>query len=449
MANIELRKSFLGESLVGHIDAEPALSWSDHRALLDASRASQQVAEQTTAIRRRLESVDLNVTAVGRAVATMEYELGFRLENVANVLGRQVAVLEDIALALRTPAKTRAAERLVDVAELLRRKRWKRALAISQAAIDDDPNNPAGFLAAGWAQMGLRDLESAREVFIEASDASDGLQRSGRGRQAARLTFAVDDAQAAIEMLDRYTITSSPSLPDIPRWEGGRTIKLVNAWWEQQRELGAVHYDRAVYLAATDDLTESALELQDAGAISPKFFAMATTDTQLLKHDELAEPVISKLADALREQQWIIASQAERARTLSNQIAEFDRDHQELPNSRQLTEYLDDALINVCPRDPPRLRLDELFLRHLEEVVRSFDDQEANELQCIIQEEALAFAAKMPSYIARPAPERMVDIDGKRIQIWEVEQPRSGFMRTPRVWLISTDGSKATVTQLH
>ena len=82
MANIELRKSFLGEGLVGHIDAEPGLSWSDHRALLDMSRASAQVAEQTTAIRRSLESVDLNVTAVGRAVVSMEYQLGLRFEHV-------------------------------------------------------------------------------------------------------------------------------------------------------------------------------------------------------------------------------------------------------------------------------------------------------------------------------------------------------------------------------
>jgi len=389
MANIELRKSFLGESLVGHIDAEPGLSWSDHRALLDASRASQQVAAQTAAIRQRLESVDLNVMAVGRAVAAMEYELGFHLEKIANVLDRQVAVLEDIALTLRTPAKTRAAERLVDVAELLRRKRWKRALAISQVAIDDDPNNPAGFVAAAWAQMGLGDLESAREVFIEAADASDGLQRSGNGRQAARLTLAVDDAQAALQTLDRYALTSSPSLPDISRWEGAHTIKLVNAWWVQQRELGAVHYDRAVYLAATGDLSESALELQDAGSISPTFFAMATTDTQLLKHDELAEPAISKLADALREQQGRIMSQAGHARALSNQIAELDGDHHELSNSRQLIQYLDDALVEVRPIDPPRLRLDELLLRHLEEVARSLDDQDTNEMQQIIEDAAL------------------------------------------------------------
>ena len=448
MADIELRRSFLGETLVGHINAEPALSWSDHRALLDASRSSQKTAEQTVAIRRRLESVDLNVAAVGQAVAAMEHELGFRLENVANELGRQVAVLEDIALALRTPAKTRAAERLVDVAELLRRKRWKRALAISQAAIDDDPNNPAGFLAAAWAQMGLGDLKSAREVFIEAADASDGLRRSCSGRQAARLTFALDDAQAAIEMLDRYAITSSPPPPDIPQWEGERTVKLVNSWSEQQNELGAVHYDRAVYLAATGDLAESALELQDAGTINPTFFAMATTDTQLLKHDELTEPTTSKLADALREQQETIARQAERARTFSNLVAEFDREHKELHNCRQLTEYLDDALINVYPRDPSRLRLDELFLRHLEEISHLLEDQESNELQGIIQEKALALAEKMPGYTVRPSRDRTVDIDGKQIQMWEVEQPRSGFMRTARVWLISTDGIKAIVTQL-
>jgi tetratricopeptide (TPR) repeat protein len=449
MADIELRKSFLGGSIVGHIDTAPGLSWSDHHALLDASRASQQVAAQTTAIRQRLESVDLNVVAVGRAVAAMEYELGFRLENVAKILGRQVAILEDIALALRTPAKTRAAERLVDVAELLRRERWKRALAISQAAIDDDPNNPAGFLAAAWAQMGLGDLESAQEVFIEAADASDGVQRSGSGRQAARLTFAVEHAQAALEMLDRYAITSSPSLPEIPQWEGAHTIKLVNTWWEQQRELAAVHYDRAVYLAATGDLPESALELQEAGAISPVFFAMATTDTQLLKHDELAEPAVSKLADALREQQESIASQAERARALSDEIAEFDGGHLELSTCRQLIEYLDEALVDVYPRDPPRLRLNELLLRHLGEVVRSLEDEDATELQQIIEDAALTLAAKAPDCMARPSFKRTVTVDGQRLQVWEVEQPRHGLMRTSRIWLISTDGVEATVIQLH
>jgi len=449
MANIELRKSFLGEGLVGHIDAEPGLSWSDHRALLDTSRASQQVAEQTTAIRRSLESVDLNVTAVGRAVVSMEYQLGLRLEHVANVLGRQVAVLDDIALALRTPAKTRAAERLVDVAELLRRKRWKRALAISQAAIDDDPNNPAGFLAGAWAHMGLGDLESAREAFSEAAEASDGPQRSAGGRQAARLTFALDDAQAALHMLDRYALTSSPPLPDISLWEGAHTIKLVDAWWVQQCELGSVHYDRAVYLAATSDLSESALELQDAGAISPRFLAMAAIDTQLLEHDALVKPAIAKLADALREQQVIIASQAKRARALSSQIAELDGNHQELSNCRQLIEYLDDALVDVCPRDPPRLRLDELFLCHLEEVARSLADQEIAELQQIVEEAALTLAEKAPGCMAHPSPDRTVSINGQRVQMWEVEQPRYGLMRTSRVWLISTDGIEATVTQIN
>jgi hypothetical protein len=275
------------------------------------------------------------------------------------------------------------------------------------------------------------------------------VQRSGSGRQAARLTFAVDDAQAALEMLDRYAITSSPSLPDIPRWEGTHTVKVVNAWWEQQRELGAVHYDRAVYLAATGDLAESTLELHDAGSISPKFFLMATTDMQLLMDDELAAPVLAKLGDALRDQQEIIASQAERARALPNQIAEFDSDHQEISNCRHLVEYVDHALVDVCPRDPPRLRLDELLLRHLEEVVRLLYDQDASELQYIIEEKALALAAKSPGFMARPSLKRTVSANRNNLQVWEVEQPRSGFMRTPRIWLISTDGIEATVTQLH
>jgi hypothetical protein len=170
---------------------------------------------------------------------------------------------------------------------------------------------------------------------------------------------------------------------------------------------------------------------------------------QLLKHDELVEPAISKLADALREQQGIIASQAERARSLSNQIAEFDDDHPEVSNSRQLMKYLDDALIDVRPGDPPRLRLDELLLRHLEEVARSLDEQDTNELQQLIEDAALVLAAKAPDCMAHPSPDRTVTIDGKCLQMWEVEQPRYGLMRTSRVWLISTDGIEVTVTQLH
>jgi tetratricopeptide (TPR) repeat protein len=449
VTNIELHKSFLGEGLVGNIDSEPGLSWSDHRALADAAQASRQMAQETSAIRQRLESVSLGVAAVGQAIAAMEYELGFRLQTIANILEEQLNVLESIAQALRTPAKTRAAERLVDVAELLRRGRWERALAISRAAIEDDPNNPAGFLAAGWAHMGLSDLDQAREAFIEAADASDGAQRSSAGRQAARLTLALQDAQTALSALDRYGVTSAPRWSDCLRWEGAQTPTLVEQWWEQQRELGAVHYDRAVYLAANEALEESALELEKAGGIDPRFFAMSLADTQLAEHDRLVALAASKLSSALFEQRATVDRQIERLRTLADQIVDLNPRHTDLQYARKLIDELAGTLGNDSLRNPPQLLLDDLFVEHLRDVVHELESEEVQELQAGIKQEALALADRLSGCVARPAPSRTVEVSKMRLQVWEVEKPRSGFMRTSRVWLISTDGIETNIIKLR
>jgi hypothetical protein len=60
-------------------------------------------------------------------------------------------------------------------------------------AIGDDPNNAAGFVAAGWAAIGLGRGNRARELFLEAAEASDGDERDTALRQAARITFALED----------------------------------------------------------------------------------------------------------------------------------------------------------------------------------------------------------------------------------------------------------------
>ena len=445
MANIELRKSFLGDRVVGRVDS-PGLSWSDHQVLTDAARASRSIALETSAIRQRLESVNLSVAAVGQAVMAMEYELGFRLQAVADVLAQQLTVLQSIEQALRTPAKTRAAERLVDVGELLRRQRWQRALAVAESAIEDDPNNPAGFLAAGWAQMGLGDLQRARDAFVEAADASDGPARSAAGRQASRLALALQDRQTALAGLDRYGVTSAPAWPENMGWAGIRTAAVVGDWWEQQLELAAVHYDRAVYLASTDT-RESALELEDAGAIDPRSYALALADRLLAEHSQLIDLAAERLRSAIAEQKATIEAHLRRVQRVLERIADFDTQLAEIEYADKLQVELGKALADETIHNPSQIRLNSLFLDHIEQVVAKLEADEAIDLQRIIEEDAKALAAKHTGQIARPSPEETVTVYGVRLRVWEVEQPRSGLMRVPRVWLVSTDGMKTIITR--
>lgn len=113
------------------------------------------------------------------------------------LLDRQVDLLADIAQSLRTPARVRAAERLSSVGELLRRKRYDRALAAAVRAVEDDPNNPAGFIAAGWAHIGLQ-AELLSPVLSDLQQALDRLgafetEVVGRALHASQLERAVLD----------------------------------------------------------------------------------------------------------------------------------------------------------------------------------------------------------------------------------------------------------------
>jgi tetratricopeptide (TPR) repeat protein len=445
VANIELRKSFLGDRVVGHIDS-PGLSWSDHHALSDAARASHSVAMESSAIRQRLESVNLSVAAVGRAVMAMEYQLGFRLQAVADALAQQLTVLQSIEQSLKTPAKTRAAERLDDVGELLRRQRWQRALAVAESAIEDDPNNPAGFLAAGWAQMGLGDLQGAKDAFVEAADASDGVARSAAGRQASRLALALQDSQTALASLDRYGVTSASVWPEHIRWEGARTAAVVHDWWEQRLELAAVHYDRAVYLASTDT-RESALELEDAGAIDPRSYALALADKLLGEHPQLIGLAVEKLESAVVEQKATFEAHLTSVQRALERRVDFESQPPEFEHAGKLGRELAEALANETIHDPSWIRLNSLFLDRLERVVAKLDADEAIDLQRIIEEDARSLAAKHPGRIARPSPDGTVTVYGVTLRTWVVEQPRSGLMRVSRIWLVSTDGMESTITR--
>jgi tetratricopeptide (TPR) repeat protein len=296
VASIELRKRFFGEGVVGSIDlpSAPTLSWSEHRALLDSSA-------ELRSVRNRLEDLGMDVRSVARAIDVLEGELGFRLDQQSLLLDRQVDLLADIAQSLRTPARVRAAERLSSVGELLRRKRYERAVAAAEEAIEDDPNNPAGFIAAAWAQIGLEHLDEARILFTEAAQASDGDARSVAGRQAARLALALEGPQAALALLEG---------------EAGSAQSVT--------ERSAVAYDRAVYLAELGDTTAAQASLLDAGRDEPCFLFAALADPLLASHTVVIEAASEELKVRQRAVAPHIARYDELIRGLAELVARLE-----------------------------------------------------------------------------------------------------------------------------
>src|SRR5580698_8999820 len=107
-----------------------SLNWSQ-QALLEKSAAArpQGPVIDTGRICLTLESVSQNVAEVVRAIDWLVADLDLRLDAQAELLNRQVDLLAEIAHTLRSPARTRAAERLSDAAELLRHHRNERALS--------------------------------------------------------------------------------------------------------------------------------------------------------------------------------------------------------------------------------------------------------------------------------------------------------------------------------
>ncbi len=91
-----------------------------------------------------LAQLRYEVQDVTMAVEDLTREIGLQLQDQTQLMTRQVELLQQIAETLRTPARTRAAERISNAGELLSRERYERALTVASQAIDDDPNNPAG-----------------------------------------------------------------------------------------------------------------------------------------------------------------------------------------------------------------------------------------------------------------------------------------------------------------
>jgi tetratricopeptide (TPR) repeat protein len=233
-----------------------------------------------------IESLGGDVRAVADAIAALEYDLGLQLDAQTRLMASQLGQLEQIAEALRTPAKTRAAERLGDVGELLRRGRWERALDGANLAIDDDPNNGAAFLAAAWADLGLDDVEGAKKMFLEAADASDGDERSSALRQAARVTLALAGPDPPLDILSDAERSSSPD------------------------ELAAIEYDRAIYNCEAGRFEQAAANLTRAGDRTGTYLLRAMVDPLLTDNDALMQTAESQL-EALRERINELTAQVE------------------------------------------------------------------------------------------------------------------------------------------
>jgi hypothetical protein len=244
MANIELHRSFTGGGLSGRVELPPTLSWAEHDALLQTAANSGLMVE--------------GLAYTANAVARLEASLGYRLGAQLDVLGQQLEQLDGIAAALRTPAKTRAAERLVDAGRLLETQRYDRALEAAKQAIDDDPTNPATFSAAGWACLGLAQLVEARTYFREEAEAGHvGDVASAARRKAARTTLALETPLAALAELGAEEPGASPA------------------------ELAGHLYDRAVYLALADRRDEAEQALRAAGERDAWQLARAAADPLL------------------------------------------------------------------------------------------------------------------------------------------------------------------------
>ena len=132
-------------------------------------------------------------------------------------------------------------------------------------AIDDDPNNPAGFLAAAWASLGVDDVKQARDFFREGAQASDGDQRQSALRQAARLTFLLEGSQAALKELGDSHDRLSPTVE------------------------AATNFDRAVYLSNAGDSTTAAQCIRKVSYHDGRFCLMALTVPILLRDATVAE----------------------------------------------------------------------------------------------------------------------------------------------------------------
>lgn len=290
-----------------HLDLRSgSLSWSEHRALLSTAAATAAAAHEAAYTRRAIQELQYEVAGVANAVDSMERSLALRLDTQTVLLRTEIELLANIATSLRTPRATRAAERIVDAGALLDDGRHERALAAAQEAIEDDPNNRRGFIAAGWALLGLERTDEARSHFREAAQCGGGDGAHSALRQAARLTFVLNGPAEALEELDKEA--------------GSQLSDLENA---------AADFDRLVYSAAVGNSDEAVRTLQAATEIRRGFCLMALTDPVCAGDKRVVDAAVGLLKelDALRkvvEQEYEPISQHLRSLLKLNMYDDID-----------------------------------------------------------------------------------------------------------------------------
>jgi hypothetical protein len=295
-----------------------SLNWSQH-ALLEkrGGRSTTQVAWpsgptiDTDRICRALESVGQNVAEVVDAIDWLVSDLNLRLDAQTELLNQQADLLAEIAQTLRSPARTRAAERVRDATELLRHHRNERALTVAEQAIDDDPNSDTAFILAGWASLGIGNLQRARGYFREAAQATASTRDAETRHMnavylAARLTFALEGPEAALNELDAAEPFVDPTMQkEHPRFTKEQLcLSLLSP-----NNAGAIKFDRTVYYTANNNL-DAALETfrEIAEGHDIRFCLMALTDPVLATN----EAVVNAARETLRVHQTLINEIQER-----------------------------------------------------------------------------------------------------------------------------------------
>ncbi len=408
MPRLELRESFFGGGLVGEVEATPSLSWSEHQALMTTADAAAATAREAARVSRSLDS--------------LEAELGLQLEDQTRVMSRQLDVLADIAASLKTPAKTRAAERIVDTGELLRRRRFDRALQVAEEAIDADPNNPAAFLAAGWALLGLGRLEEAREQFSEAAAASDGDARSSNNRKVARLTFVLEGPEAALASLRR-------SATD----------------FVSQRESHAVTYDRVVYETAAGRGADQTSAIVRLGQQDGRYCACALSDPILSRHPGVHAAATSQLGRTIAELDVARARFKEalghlerqatdamaRSHALGRAPGQVVMDALAAASSPTTKEQFENAASNLRPHDANSV------INRLVERIQSLSAP-VHEIQ------QLELTRYLETEARRFASEQRADMIEKRGDVWVVGKS-AGLLTAPKVWIARLVGWQVVI----
>lgn len=281
MADITLRRNVFGDGYSGSLKVPAGLSWMDSMAIQSAARSAWETSAETSRAREALDRIGYDVADMADSINRLESTIGLKLDEQTHVLEQQSQALEEIRGAVVNPAKTRAAERVADAAQLLSHDRFERALKVANEAIDADPNNPNGFFATGWALVGLERFDEAREMFEEARDASHGDQRSLGSRQSARSAFLAGKPDLAYALV--------------------RDARQIA---ESGDEQAAVAYDIAVYAVAAGDAQTAIESIQKASRHDSRHAERALVDPAFEQTEDVraaAAAVLTELADHIAE----------------------------------------------------------------------------------------------------------------------------------------------------